>query len=91
MSVDLTNEEEDRLVQSNKSFDDVGRHVIYPSAALVWPRHGQLAPPPPPPPPPPLRPVETARVKAKGVGPLSGAAASQAAPRSRRAYRVGSL
>ena len=89
MSVDQTNEDEDRLLQSRKSSDDVGRHVIYPSAALVWPRHRQLAPPRTPLPSSPS--VETARVKAKGVGPLSGAAASQAAPRSRRAYRVGSL
>ena len=93
MSVDSDVEDEDRLLQSRKSSDDVGRRVIYPSAALVWPRHRlcyrQLPPPPLPSPSSPS--VETARVKAKGVGPLSGAAASQAAPRSRRAYRVGSL
>ena len=91
MSVDSGDEDEDRLLQSRKSSDDVGRRVIYPSAALVWPRHRLCYRQLPPPPLPSSPSVETARVKAKGVGPLSGAAASQAAPRSRRAYGVGSL
>ena len=88
MSVDQADEDEDRLLQSRKSDDDVGRHVIRP----VPPWCGHATGNSPRPAPLPSYPsVETARVKAKGVGPLSGAAASQAAPRSRRAYRVGSL
>ena len=89
MSVDQTNEDEDRLLQSRKSSDDVGRHVIYPRCRLGVATPQATRPAPPPLPSSPS--VETARVKAKGVGPLSAAAASQAAPRSRRAYRVGSL
>ena len=70
MSVDQTNEDEDRLVQSRKSSDDVGRHVIYPSAALVWPRHRQLAPPRPPSPPP--RPSRRRESKPKASGRSQG-------------------
>ena len=88
MSVDSDVEDEDRLLQSRKSSDDVGRHVIHPVPPCVaTPQATRPAPPALASSPS----VETARVKAKGVGPLSGAAASQAAPRSRRAYRVGSL
>ena len=70
MSVDQTNEDEDRLLQSRKSSDDVGRHVIYPSAALVWPRHRQLAPPRPPSPPP--RPSRRRESKPKASGRSQG-------------------
>ena len=66
MSVDSDVEDEDRLLQSRKSSDDVGRHVIYPSAALVWPRHRQLAPPRPPSPPP--RPSRRRESKPKASG-----------------------
>ena len=70
MSVDEINEDEDRLHQSRKSSDDVGRHVIYPSAALVWPRHRQLAPPRPPSPPP--RPSRRRESKPKASGRSQG-------------------
>ena len=74
MSVDSDVEDEERLLQNRKSSDDVGRRVIYPSAALVWPRHRlcyrQL--PPPRPPSAPLRPSRRRESKPKASGRSQG-------------------